>query len=196
MRKPPGLAHLAIIIVIVLVVIGGLAYYALRPKQSAQLEQQLEATVLPSLAPNSNQDGFQRITKNNFSISIPLGWREVRPSGVAGDEYAGFESEAGDFITIDIQSGGRGFIADATWRYGYNEDGTIFLIEEQKDTVCDRSQDEGVFCGYKDGKLDLHISLPGEGYRGKWASIFAGNTKNEQADRQVFRDILATFKQN
>lgn len=181
-----------VLVGLALVAVASLVYYALSPKPSRQ--EAAVATDQASTSVSVDSKGT-KLTKTNLSLVMPVGWKEVPVAEpYPGDENIRIESENGDWMQIDINPGGRGFSVDVVWEYAYNADGTIRLVKEQPDQTCDENDGEWP-CVVGDGRFDLYVSLPGE-YKGNWASTFAGNTKNEKADRGVFRQILQSIQFN
>ena len=191
MKKRQGSALVIGIAVVAILAIAGLVYYAFSPKPSSQEDA---STTNQASTPVAVDSTGTKLTKTNLSLVMPSGWKEVAVTNTPGDENIRIESDKGDWMQIDINPGGRGFSVDVVWEYAYNPDGTIRLVKEQPDQTCDESIGEWP-CAVGDGKFDLYVSLSGE-YNGKWASTFAGNTTNEKADREVFRQILQSIQFN
>lgn len=190
MKKRQGSVLIIVLAVLAMALVAGLAYYALTSKPSSQVVTSTTSQASTSVGVDSTGT---KLTKTNLSLVMPVGWKEVAVAEpYPGDENIRIESEKGDWMQIDINPGGRGFSVDVVWEYTYNADGTIRLVKEQPDQTCDENVGEWP-CAVGDGKFDLYVSLPGE-YKGKWASTFAGNTTNEKADREVFRQILQSIQ--
>lgn len=115
MNKRSGSTHLVIIIVIALLVIGGLVYYALRPKSQPSDDVGPSVSVLatPVASPTQTANVY---SNKYFSFVVPDSWSSKIDDANPDYPHYSFSNLAGDYLSIDIISGGD-MAPDAVWEY-------------------------------------------------------------------------------
>lgn len=192
MHRRSGSAHIVIIIIIALMVVGGLVYYALRPKPSPSESPTISSTVTdtttssPSPTPNV-------YTNKYFSFVVPLGWTSKIDDTNADYPHYSFSSQSGDYLSVDIIGGGD-MAPDAIWEYRLDGDNPkqVVITKEQPD--CDP---EGM-CSKGNGQLQIGLAFPSVDspmtVDNRYFFIIVGNQNNENADRAPLREIIKGLK--
>ena len=191
MRK--GSAHLIVVLLVALIIICGLVYYALfmGKKATAPVATSTPTAVLPV------KDGYRRVAMEEVTIDVPAGWQETidDPSETVCT-YKEYDAVTGDYVSLTIGGGGRSNPSDASWAYRLSDTRPKSLILVKEDEVlCAESEP---LCIVGDGQLDIGVKIDNDGMIGIIAgnlySLYIGNSKNEAASRQLYRDILSTVR--
>ena len=191
MRK--GSAHLIVVLLVALIIICGLVYYALfmGKKATAPVATSTPTAVLPV------KDGYRRVAMEEVTINVPAGWQETidDPSETVRT-YKEYDAVTGDYVSLTIGGGGRSNPSDASWAYRLSDTRPKSLILVKEDEVlCAESEP---LCIVGDGQLDIGVKIDNDGMIGIIAgnlySLYIGNSKNEAASRQLYRDILSTVR--
>ncbi len=191
MRK--GSAHLIVVLLVALIIICGLVYYALfmGKKATAPVAKSTPTAVLPV------KDGYRRVAMEEVTIDVPAGWQETidDPSETVRT-YKEYDAVTGDYVSLTIGGGGRSNPSDASWAYRLSDTRPKSLILVKEDEVlCAESEP---LCIVGDGQLDIGVKIDNDGMIGIIAgnlySLYIGNSKNEAASRQLYRDILSTVR--
>jgi hypothetical protein len=191
MRK--GSAHLIVVLLVALIIICGLVYYALfmGKKATAPVATSTPTAVLPV------KDGYRRVAMEEVTIDVPAGWQETidDPSETVRT-YKEYDAVTGDYVSLTIGGGGRSNPSDASWAYRLSDTRPKSLILVKEDEVlCAESEP---LCIVGDGQLDIGVKIDNDGMIGIIAgnlySLYIGNSKNEAASRQLYRDILSTVR--
>lgn len=192
MFRRSGSAHIVVIIVIALMAVGGLVYYALRPKPSPSGSPPISTTVTatitssPSPTPNVYANKY-------FSFVIPQGWTSKIDDANAAYPHYSFSNQSGDYLSIDIIGGGD-MAPDAIWEYRLdgNNPKQIVITKEQPDC------DPGGMCSKGNDQLQIGLAFPSAEspmtVDNMYFFINVGNKNNENADRAPLREILKGLK--
>lgn len=188
MRK--GSAHLVIILVVALGIIGGLVYYALTASanKTAQTSSTPTATVAATPTPVATH---KTVTSEELVFDVPVAWTEVITDPAEDLRLYTYASpSSGDYAKVTVSTIGTGDSAPVSvWHYKLNGK-TLVPVQETAD--CDPTRS---MCSKGNGALLIGVTidgLDGQKINQRIYDVSFGNTKSETSDRQIFRDIMKT----
>ncbi len=200
-RKPRGFSAIeAVLVVILVILLVFIGWYVWHSRQTKQAAVRQSATPSSSTKPAIKPATTVPIDSPYFTLTLPGGWAKTTQvfPGHASSEYRYYNSNTGDYFEVLIDPGSD-YSADATWVYDVRSDGvSLVSVSEGKQCVKKGVEDADAFCSSGDNKLDLGIlisSFDGSAeIKGHNYFFFAGNTKTETPNLEVYRQILASFR--
>lgn len=198
MRK--GLAHIVIIGVVAILLIGGLSYYALNSSRrtgnccATPQPTQHRNYVAPTPSEVVNGD-TRHIEAAEFILDVPRSWTLEKTS--AYKEYYDFlysDPDTGNYIHLTSQNYpivSHG--ADTAWVYNVVGKPPYLTTLQREASDCVWG-DSNPYCMAGDGRLMINVAINGLPETFRPVYIEVGNTKIEASSRQIYRDILETLK--